>query len=184
MAAILVRLPLQTDFFGMVEEDLVRDGTPGPAAWRRVRGVLRALPLRIAREELRERVAAERDALVARWAAQPGLTAADAVARADAAIAALFTGWRTPRLRRGLCDGRVGRESGVPLRAIVAYLFAEVARCFRMVRGRTSGSPASRSPSGATVVRDRSRAPAAGGGLVRRADWERGRTVRPASRVA
>ncbi len=175
MAAILTGLPLRTDFFALVEEDLVRNGEIGPATFLRVRDVLRALPIRTSREDLRVRVAAERDALVAQWAAEPGVGATEAAARADAAIAALFAGWRTPRLRRGLADGTVVEEDGVPLRAMVAYLFLEVARCFRMIRHPeawiacvTTSQRGDRS-----FAIDPARLPPAEA-MVRRADWERG----------
>jgi hypothetical protein len=45
----------------------------------------------------------------------------------------LFSGWREPRLRYGLPDGSIREETGIPLRAMVAYLFVEVARCFRLM---------------------------------------------------
>jgi hypothetical protein len=45
----------------------------------------------------------------------------------------LVAGWRDPLLRRCLEDGRVVEEMGVPLRAMVAYLFAEVAKNFYLI---------------------------------------------------
>lgn len=53
--------------------------------------------------------------------------------KADSTLAALFSGWREPVLRRTEADGRVVTESGVPLRAMVAYLFGEVAKNFRLI---------------------------------------------------
>ncbi len=175
MAAILSALPPHTDFFALVEEDLVRDGEIGPVARARVVAVLRALPLLATQEELRARVLAGRDRLVAQWAAEPGVSAADAAARADAAIGALFAGWRTPRLRRGLADGTIVEEDGVPLRAMVAYLFLEVARCFRMIRHPDEWiACVARSQRGdRSFTIDPARLPPAEE-MVRRADWERG----------
>ena len=175
MAAILTRLSLHTDFFALVEEDLVRDGEIGPATRARVCGLLRALPLCVPQDELRVRLMSGRDDLAAQWAAEPGVGAADAAARADVAIAALFAGWRTPRLRRGLAGGTVVEEDGVPLRAMVAYLFLEVARCFRMIRHPEEWiASVTRSQRGdRSFVVDSARLPPAEE-LVRRAEWERG----------
>lgn len=175
MAAILTGLPLNTDFFAWVEEDLVRDGAIGPEAERRIRGILRALPLRASEADLRALVLAGRDGLVAQWAAEPGVGAEEAAARADGAIATLFAGWRTPRLRRGLADGTVAEEVGVPLRAMVAYLFLEVARCFRMIRHPKEWiACVTRSQRGdRSFAIDPARLPSAEE-MVRLADWERG----------
>jgi len=48
-------------------------------------------------------------------------------------MGSLVTGWRNPLLRRGLADGKVVEENGVPLRAMVAYLFGEVAKNFYLI---------------------------------------------------
>jgi hypothetical protein len=53
--------------------------------------------------------------------------------RADAALSSLFEGWRDPVLRRTAEPGSVVREEGVPLRAMLAYLFGEVAKNFYLV---------------------------------------------------
>jgi hypothetical protein len=62
-----------------------------------------------------------------------GVDAQAATQKADGTLASLFTGWRDPLLRRTTADGQVVEELGVPLRAIVAYLFAEVARNFHLI---------------------------------------------------
>jgi len=118
LAALLCRLPPGEDFFMRVEEDLLREGRLGPAALARVYATLRRIPLLISREDLRLRLLEPRD----------GGSGADA-----AAVEALFAGWREPTLRRGRPDGSIAEERGVPLRAMVAYLFVEVARCFRLI---------------------------------------------------
>jgi hypothetical protein len=133
IAAVLCRLPATADFFSPLEEDLVRDGRLGPVAERFVRETLRSLPLLIFREELRGRVREQRD----EWAGQlrdaKGLSAAEAGSRTDSLFEALLAGWREPRLRRGLPGGSFAEETGIPLRAILAYLFVEVERNFQLI---------------------------------------------------
>ena len=51
----------------------------------------------------------------------------------DATLASLLACWRNPVLRRSTDSGEKVGESGVPVRAIVAYLFAEVARSFFLI---------------------------------------------------
>jgi hypothetical protein len=61
------------------------------------------------------------------------LDAREAGEKADATLASLFAGWRDPVLWRTTPAGEVMREEGVPLRAMVAYLFGEVAKNFHTV---------------------------------------------------
>jgi hypothetical protein len=61
------------------------------------------------------------------------LDLAAASRKAGGTLASLFVGWRDPLLRRATAAGRIVEEEGVPLRAMVAYLFAEVAKCFYLV---------------------------------------------------
>jgi hypothetical protein len=53
--------------------------------------------------------------------------------KADTALSSLFAGWRDPLLRRTTASGAVVTEEGVPLRAMVAYLFGEVAKNFHLI---------------------------------------------------
>jgi hypothetical protein len=48
-------------------------------------------------------------------------------------LTSLFAGWRNPLLRRTTVSETIVQEKGVPLRAILAYLFAEVAKCFHLI---------------------------------------------------
>jgi hypothetical protein len=48
-------------------------------------------------------------------------------------LESLFAGWRDPVLRRVAQSGAIVEEEGVPLRAMVAYLFGEVAKNFHLV---------------------------------------------------
>ena len=118
LAALLCRLPPEQDFFMFMEEDLLRDGLLGPTALARVYDTLRRLPLLVSRQKLRARITELRDER----------SGAD-----NASVETLFAGWREPRLLRGQPDGSTAEEQGIPLRAIVAYLFVEVARCFRLI---------------------------------------------------
>jgi bifunctional UDP-N-acetylglucosamine pyrophosphorylase/glucosamine-1-phosphate N-acetyltransferase len=115
LAAVLVRLPLDTSFFKRIEEDLLADGLLGleNRAW--IAGLLRGIPLRIGRDDLKARVMAERGWYRDQLAAQEKLEEAAAERKAETALASLFDGWREP-------------EGGVPLRAMLAYLFGEVAK--------------------------------------------------------
>jgi hypothetical protein len=133
IAALLVRLPLETDFFKVIEEDLVQDGALGQESRAWIARTLRQLPLLATREELRQSLAEQRAWYLAQLIETTGLDPQAATQKADATLASLFAGWRDPVLRRTTAAGAVAQETGVPLRAIVAYLFAEVARNFHLI---------------------------------------------------
>ncbi|HWQ57299.1 MAG TPA: hypothetical protein VN442_26685, partial [Bryobacteraceae bacterium] len=120
IAAILTRLPLDTDFFKVIEEDLVSDGllTFESRSW--ICAILRQTPLAATQQELRERVDASRSWYVGQLMQMDRLDEAAAEAKAAAALGSLFAGWRDP-------------ARGVPLRAMVAYLFGEVAKNFYLM---------------------------------------------------
>ncbi len=122
IAALLTRLPVDTDFFKRIEDDLVSDGLLEKESRAWICSVLRRLPLLAKQEALRECVYANRE-----WYAAQ-LAESGAAQKADAALASLFAGWRDPLLRRGGVE-----ELGVPLRAMVAYLFGEVAKNFYLI---------------------------------------------------
>jgi len=133
LAAILTRLPLEQDFFKPLEAELVRDGELGPANRRWVAEVLRGLPLLVSQAELRQRIHENRDWYCEQLAELEKLDATTAAEKTDATFASLFAGWRDPCLRRHTGTGETVLENGVPLRAIVAYLFAEVAKNFHLI---------------------------------------------------
>jgi hypothetical protein len=120
IAAILARLPLDTDFFKAIERDLVSSGALGIGSRRWVRSILRQLPLAASQEELHQLADENRDWYAEQLMRTEHLDEAGARSKADAAIASLFQGWRAP-------------AAGVPLRAMVAYLFGEVAKNFFLV---------------------------------------------------
>ena len=133
LAALLAGLPLDTDFFKVIEDDLVSGGSLSREHRAWVCSVLRNLPLLAASEELRQRALERRAWYAAQLMETQRLDAHEAEQKADAAVTSLFAGWRNPVLRRTTAGGEVVREEGVPLRAMVAYLFGEVAKNFHLV---------------------------------------------------
>lgn len=134
ICALLTRVPLTQDYFQEIEEELTTDGYLSAAKLRWVIDVLKNAPLLIRREELISRIQEQRD-----WYAQQvadleeiDLSAAQRIA--DQTIAALFDGWREPTLQRTNRDGETVTETGIPLRAILAYLFGEVTKNFYLIR--------------------------------------------------
>lgn len=138
IAAILVRLPLETSFFKPLEENLLESGelSREDAAW--IAGTLRQVPLLIGRDELWDRLREHRSWYSDQMQAAERLDPTTATHRADAAIDALFDGWREPVLTRSDASGASVEERGVPLRAMLAYLFGEVAKNFQLIRNPQS----------------------------------------------
>ena len=134
IAAVLTRLPLETDFFKKIEEDLVGNGLLSRQSRAWICTILRQLPLLIEQDDLRRRVLDARDWYVSQLIETLHLDRQAAAQKADAAIASMFAGWRNPILRRTLPSGEILTETGVPLRAMVAYLFGEVAKNFHLIR--------------------------------------------------
>ncbi|MFB3891812.1 MAG: hypothetical protein ACE15C_07290 [Phycisphaerae bacterium] len=131
IAALLVRLPLATDFFTEIQDDLVEDGLLSEASRTWICSVLRQLPLAIRQDELRRRVEANRDWHIDQLVNSDQARKLDpdtAARQAEATIQGMFAGWRDPSQRHG-----TSRDEGVPLRAMVAYLFGEVAKNFYLI---------------------------------------------------
>ncbi|MCX6624192.1 MAG: NTP transferase domain-containing protein [Acidobacteria bacterium] len=133
IASVLCRLPLDTDFFKQIEDDLVSDGLLSLPSRSWICTILRQLPLLIRLEDLRAAVEANRNWYAAQLQEQHGLDSFGAGQKADSIFASFFTGWREPVLRRTTPEGEVVEETGVPLRAMTAYLFGEVAKNFYLV---------------------------------------------------
>ena len=131
-AAILTRLPLDRDFFQLIEDDLTDDGVLNIESRKWICSVLRQTPLLIPREELREQLQRNAGWYAEQLCAVYGLGAEEAARKAESTIASLFEGWHEPVLRRTR-RGVITEEHGVPLRAMVAYLFAEVAKNFYLI---------------------------------------------------
>ncbi len=133
IAALLIELPLDTDFFREIEDDLLDDGLLSRASRAWICSVLRQLPLLATQEDLRQRLETHRDAHVRQLMEVNGLDTHSATQKAEATITSLLAGWRNPLLRRPTPTGQAIEECGVPLRAMVAYLFGEVAKNFYLI---------------------------------------------------
>ncbi|MDZ4199799.1 MAG: NTP transferase domain-containing protein [Kiritimatiellia bacterium] len=175
ICAVLCSLPPDTDFFMWMEEDLVREGVPGEESLRKVRNLLRQIPLRITRQDLQARIEERRESWAEQQAAFLSIPVSEARARADSSLSALFTGWRDPRILRSRPDGTTFSETGVPLRAMLAYLFVECARNFQLIHHPDRWiEQVSRSQRGDCCwAIDPARLPE-GPDLLRNADWELG----------
>ncbi|MFO1501755.1 MAG: NTP transferase domain-containing protein [Verrucomicrobiota bacterium] len=133
LAALLLSLPLNQDFFQSLEADFLAHGRLGDEKRRWVCDQLKALPLLIAQDDLRARLEARRGWYVGQLQEVEKLSAEAAGQKAETTFASLFAGWRDPWLWRMTETGAVARERGVPLRAMVAYLFGEVAKNFYLI---------------------------------------------------
>jgi hypothetical protein len=133
LAAILTRLPLDVDFFKVVEDELLRDGCLGRESRSWICGILRQVPLLIRHFDLQVRVKERREWCVEELVRTKGLDGSAARLKADSLLSSLFDGWREPVFRRRNSQGQAVREAGVPLRAMLGYLFCEVAKNFRLI---------------------------------------------------
>ena len=133
IAALLTRLPLDTDFFPQIEDDLVGDGLLSRESRAWICSVLRQLPLLVKQEDLRQLLEANRDWNIGQLMEVKDFERNVAIQKTDAMVTSVLAGWRDPWLRRATPGGAVTEECGVPLRAMVAYLFGEVAKNFYLV---------------------------------------------------
>ncbi len=133
LAAFLVQLPLEKDFFKPLERELIETGTLSPGLLRSVYQLLLELPLLISKEDLLTKISSTREWFSSRLAELEKIPTKAADEKTDATIQSLFAGWRDPVLVRKLSNGKLARETGVPLRAMVAYLFGEVAKNFYLI---------------------------------------------------
>ena len=133
LAAILLQLPLDVDFFKELEADLLSSGELSRERRVRVCELLRQIPVLILQEELRQRVSERRLWYIEQLAETERISTATASEKTDSIFSALFAGWRDPVLRRAPGGRETVEEKGVPLRAMVAYLFGEVTKNFRLI---------------------------------------------------
>jgi hypothetical protein len=133
LAAILTRLPLDVDYFQYLEPDLVQQGVLSPDRLHWVYEVLRQLPLAITQDELRERLRQNRSWYIRQLSEQQKLRTVVATQKADSMFESLLAGWRDPVMLPALAASEAGEPCGAPLRAIVAYLFGEVAKNFYLI---------------------------------------------------
>ncbi|MBM4074919.1 MAG: hypothetical protein FJ267_04670, partial [Planctomycetes bacterium] len=128
LAAILVRLPLEKDFFQEIEQDLIETGQLSADRDKWVRETLLQLPLRASQKDLRDRLQESRQWYIEQLMESRKMSARAATDSADNTFHTLFLGWHDPALRRTEPNGKVVEEFGTPLRAMVGYLFGEVAK--------------------------------------------------------
>ncbi len=133
LAALLTRLPLDRDFFQEIEQELLVSGELSHEQRRRIAQLLAQLPLHASQQQLRQQVADRRPWYIEQLMETCRLPAVNATEKADATLESLFAGWRDPLLRRTDDDGTIRTETGAPLRAMVAYLFGEVAKNFYLI---------------------------------------------------
>ncbi len=133
VAALLTRLRLDTDFFQYLEPDLVQQGRLSTETRDWVYSVLRQLPLCIEIDSLRDRLQSNRQWYVEQLIEFERLPADRASEKADVTLESLLSGYRNPTLRRSDADGNIVEEYGIPLRAMVAYLFAEITKNFFLI---------------------------------------------------
>jgi hypothetical protein len=116
----------------VIEDDLTSDGLLSSDSREWICSILRQVPLLSTKADLHDRVLQNRD-----WCAgqliSSRLGARAAAEAANAMIASLFEGWRDPLLQRRTASGITVQEEGVPLRAMLAYLFGEVAKNFYLI---------------------------------------------------
>ena len=136
IAAILVKLQVDTDFFKFIEEDLIADGLLSYENKKWICELLLHLPLKISQAELRELVLNSREWYVNQLIDISHLDPESAGKKADITLNALFDGWHEPVMKRTNADGLMTEETGVPLRAMVAYLFGEVAKNFYLIHNQ------------------------------------------------
>jgi hypothetical protein len=128
VAAILTRLPLDRDFFQEMETDLIESGTLAPKRLQWIHDILRQLPLCVSQHELHVRLQECRLWYAEQLRDVRKLSAGVAAETANQTIVSLLSGWHDPAFRRLGASGEIVEETGTPLRAMVAYLFAEVAK--------------------------------------------------------
>ncbi|MBQ3388843.1 MAG: NTP transferase domain-containing protein [Thermoguttaceae bacterium] len=129
IAALLVRQPIDVDFFDEIKDDLLDDGLLTGESRRRIADILLRVPLWIRKKELAEQIRGsvsfyEEELVRVRRIPQEAVRA---MAKKTSEL--LLTGWREPVFR--LPDGT--EKAGVPLRAILAYLYGEMAKNFFMI---------------------------------------------------
>ena len=133
LAAILTRLPLKTDFFLEIKADLVRDGLLARSSTMWINEVVAQLPEHATQEELRARLSEHRQWYIEQLISNNKLPADSATEKTDQTFESLLAGWRDPTLLRSNSVGEIVEESGAPLRAMIGYLFGEVAKNFFLI---------------------------------------------------
>ncbi|MEM7133481.1 MAG: hypothetical protein AAF702_44710 [Chloroflexota bacterium] len=133
LAAILTRLPINRSFFQQIEAELIEAGQLGVENSRWICSILRQAPLFIKKDLLRQQLDDQKGWLIDQYCKHHNSDRSIASQQADATVEALFTGWRDPWHRQSTLPRSESPECGVPLRAMLAYLFGEVAKNFYLI---------------------------------------------------
>jgi mevalonate kinase len=133
IAAVLVRLPYNTDFFKHIEEDLISDGELNNENSEWICSILKQLPMLVSQQDLMHQIYENRDWLAGQIVENSHIETSKADQKAEDTIKSFFDGWRDPAMRRTDESGIIVEETGVPLRAMVAYLFGEVTKNFYLI---------------------------------------------------
>ena len=129
IAALITRQPLDVDFFDEIREDLLDDGLLSDENRRHVADILLAVPLWISKGDLEHRAADSIGFYTEELIRCRNFLRSDAVEMAKKTAGLLFQGWREPVFR--LPNGSA--KTGIPLRAMLAYLYGETAKNFFMI---------------------------------------------------
>jgi hypothetical protein len=114
----------------------VKDGMLSDENKKWICHILLQLPLNIRHGELHEKVFDRREWYIKQLIDVNHLDPESAVCKADVTLNSLFEGWHEPVMKRTDSAGNVIEEKGVPLRAMVAYLFGEVAKNFYLIHNQ------------------------------------------------
>ena len=136
IASIITQLPMNTDFFKHIEDDLVVKGILSDENRKWICQILLKLPLNIDKDELYAVVNENKEWYIDQLLEFNHLDRESAAIKAESTIKSLFEGWRNPSFKRTDRNGKVINEKGVPLRAMVAYLFGEVAKNFYLIHNQ------------------------------------------------
>lgn len=127
IAAILLAMPIDEDFFPEIEPDLVQHGELTTSSALHVRDRLLAIPLLATQQDLRERLRTRQSWYVEQLMNAPAVSRHEALSIAEATIESLLAGWRDPYFCR-FVEGQTIAETGAPLRAMLGYLYGEVVK--------------------------------------------------------
>ena len=127
LAAILLQMPLDEDFFPEIQGELVEHGELTTTTALHVKERLRNVPLRATQHELREALGDRENWYVDQLIQHQNLTPPLARELARTTFESLLLGWRDPLMTRSV-GGLHVQEIGAPLRAMLGYLYGEVTK--------------------------------------------------------
>lgn len=129
IAAILLQIPLDLDLFQEIQNDLLNNGVLNIENQQKIKNYLLKLPLWISKAELQKQILSNSSFYQSELKRCFGCSDAEAVQRSQSTFASLFQGWREPIFR----SPELKNIMGVPLRSMIAYLYAEVAKNFYLM---------------------------------------------------